>query len=84
MNKLIMIALLTLTGCFDSSSKTEEFCKRADSCNILSRSVEECVDELDTALDDLTDAQREELMFDVQQCLDRPSCGGFRSCVEDL
>jgi hypothetical protein len=85
MRTIIVILLAgALAGCPSSASKTEEFCERADSCNILKGSVEECVDELDTVLDDLSDAQRDELMYDVQQCLDRPSCGGFSSCVEDL
>ena len=84
MRIIICIMIAALAGCPDPASKTEELCERADSCNILNGSVEECVDELDTVLDDLSDARRDELMFDVQQCLDRPSCGGFASCVEDL
>ena len=82
MTKLIVIVCV-LVGC-DSASKTEEFCERADSCNILNNSVEECVEELDTALDQLSPSRREEVLYEVQRCLERPSCGGFRSCVEDL
>ena len=80
---LFIVAALTAVGC-DSSSKTEEFCRRADSCNRLAGSVEECVEELDVLLDDLPPNKRDELMYDVQQCLDRPSCDGFASCIEDL
>lgn len=83
MTKLIMIASLLFAAC-GSASKTEEFCERADSCNILGGSVEECVEELDNALDDLTSSQREEVMFEVQKCLDRPSCDGFASCTRNL
>lgn len=77
------IILMVVVGC-DEASKTEEFCNRADSCNILDNSVEECVEDLDALLDDLPASDREEVLFAVQQCLDRPSCSGFRSCVEDL
>ena len=79
----IAFVLVTLVAC-DSSSKTEEFCRRADSCNILNGSVDECIEELDVLLEDLPPSQRDELMYDVQLCLDRPSCGGFSSCVDDL
>jgi hypothetical protein len=80
---LVVLGLMSLVAC-DSSSKTEEFCRRADTCNILNGSVEECVEELDTALGDLPSSQRDELMYEVQQCLDRPSCNGFSSCVGEL
>jgi hypothetical protein len=79
----IVFVLVTLVAC-DSSSKTEEFCKRADSCNILNGSVDECVEELDVWLADMPPSKRDEVMYDVQLCLDRPSCGGFADCVEDL
>ena len=81
MRLVIIIALLA--GC-DSASKTEEFCNRAETCNLLRNSVEECVEDLDAALDDLPESDREELLYEVQECLDRPSCSGFRSCVEAL
>ncbi len=77
------IVMIALVGC-DSASKTEEFCNRADSCNLLQGSVEECVDDLDTLLDDLSKSQREELLYQVQMCLDRPSCNGFATCTRDL
>ena len=81
MHRLIIIVMLA--AC-DSASKTDEFCSRADSCNILQNSVEECVEDLDALLDDLPASDREEVLYEVQECLDRPSCSGFRSCVEDL
>ncbi|MEJ7596585.1 MAG: hypothetical protein WKG01_01640 [Kofleriaceae bacterium] len=81
--RTILFTLLALTAC-SSSSKTEEFCGRADSCNLLDGSVEECVEDLDVLLDDLAPSKRDELLFDVQECLDRPSCGGFSSCIASL
>lgn len=81
MHRLVMI--VALVAC-SSASETEEFCQRADSCNLLRGSVEECVEELDEVLDDLPPSQQEEVLYEVQRCLDRPSCGGFEDCVEDL
>jgi hypothetical protein len=83
MRKAIILCF-ALAGCFDSASKTEEFCDRADSCNLLKGSVEECVEDLDSALEDLPRSKREELLYDVQECLDRPSCNGFATCIGDL
>jgi hypothetical protein len=83
MRHLVTVLLLSLAAC-PSPSKTEEFCKRADTCNALVTSVDECVDDLDSYLDQLTPSQRDELLYSVQQCLDRPSCNGFKSCVESL
>ncbi|HLL22302.1 MAG TPA: hypothetical protein VK427_09235 [Kofleriaceae bacterium] len=81
MHKLIVICVLT--SC-TVASKTEEYCERAESCNLLRGSVEECIDYIDSELDRLSDTAREELLYSVQQCLDRPSCGGFSGCIEDL
>jgi hypothetical protein len=78
-----IVVIIALAGC-DSASKTEEFCSRADSCNVLSGSVEECIEDLDVLLDDLPSSDREEVLYEVQKCLDRPSCSGFASCVQDL
>ena len=83
MCRRLIVVMIVLAGC-DSASKTEEFCNRADSCNVLSGSVEECVEELDVLLDDLPASDREEVLYAVQKCLDRPSCSGFASCVKDL
>jgi hypothetical protein len=75
--------IFTLTAC-TSSSKTEEFCERADHCNTLNGSVEECVERLDKDLDKLAPTDRDELLLAVQKCLDHPSCDAFKSCINTL
>lgn len=82
MRNLIFI-IATLAAC-DSSSKTDEFCNRADHCNALKGSVEECVESLDKQLDNLTSTERDELLLSVQMCLDHPSCNAFTDCIGDL
>jgi hypothetical protein len=80
---LIIVIIATTTGC-PSSSLTEEYCNRADSCNILKNSVEECIQDSDAALDKLPKNQRDEVEYEVKQCLDHPSCASFAACVESL
>ena len=80
---IAIVAIATLSAC-SASAMTEEFCHRADSCNLLSTSVNECIEDLDTALEELPPSQRDEIEHVVQQCLDRPSCSGFASCISSL
>lgn len=82
---LTRIALIVFmaSGCA-SSSLAEEYCTRLDSCNILRGSVEECVQDSQKALDSLSPHQRDEVEYEFKQCLDRPSCDGFRACVSAL
>lgn len=80
--RLVMVAVL-VGGCA-SSSLTEEFCNRADSCNALVNSVDECIDTLDHTLDKLPSSQRDEVKYEVKMCLERPSCTGFRECISEL
>jgi hypothetical protein len=77
------IAIVSATAC-SSASLTEEYCGRLDSCNLLRGSVEECIEDLDSLLDNAAPTVRSEVEFAVQQCLERPSCDGFGSCVSDL
>jgi hypothetical protein len=79
MRTVLITILCTAIGC--SSSTTEKFCDRADSCKILATSVDECVDTLDHALDGLSDADREEVEDALEECLDHPSCSGFSACL---
>ena len=80
MRTVIVTILFAAIGC---SSTTERFCERLDSCNILRPgiSVDECVDTLDEALGELPDDFREEAEFELEECLDRPSCSGFSTCI---
>ncbi|HSN25370.1 MAG TPA: hypothetical protein VLT45_03770 [Kofleriaceae bacterium] len=82
--RLALSVLVFLASACVSSSETEEFCDRAQTCNLLKGSVQECVNDLSSQLDQLPPSQRDELLYSVKQCLDRPSCSGFSSCINDL
>jgi hypothetical protein len=62
-------------------STTDDFCNRADSCNFLATSVDECVNTLDAVLNPLPDADREQVERQLQGCIDLPTCSEFSSCV---
>lgn len=79
----IAFMILVAMGCA-SSSLSEEYCNRAESCNQLGTSVEECVQDADRALDTLPQNQRDEVEFEFKRCLERPSCDGFIACVDAL
>jgi hypothetical protein len=49
---------------------------------IIARCDEECVEDLDL-LDELTAAQREELIDALRMCIDRSSCNGFTTWTRE-
>jgi hypothetical protein len=61
-----------------------EFCNRADSCNILNGSVEECIELFDAALNPLPKSQRAEVELAIKECLAHPSCSGLQECIIQL
>lgn len=83
MCRRMILILLAATGC-GTSSLAEEYCSRLDSCNILARSVDECVQDSENALGALPRNQRDEVEYEFKKCLERPSCDGFRACVSAL
>jgi len=80
-----IFALILAVGC-DSRSTSEEYCTRLQTCNLLipGKSVEECVQDIDTLMNQLPATQRDEVEFDVQMCLDHPACGSFAVCIQNL
>lgn len=76
-------ALVFATAC-SSADVTDEFCNRLDSCRQLATSVEECTQDIGKALDMLPQNARDEVEHDLKQCLDRPSCDGFITCISAL
>ena len=56
-------------------------CERLDTCNKLPGSVEECIQETDTALTTFPQNQRAEVELALMQCLVHPSCDGFIACL---
>jgi hypothetical protein len=81
MRTVLVTMLLAAVGC---SSTAERFCDRADSCKILTTTVDECVHVLEDALDQLPTSDRDEAEHLLEECLDHPSCSGFSSCIASL
>ncbi len=79
----IVLAILLITAC-SCASTTEDFCNRAESCNILVTNVEKCVEDVDAALDSLPDSYRETAESQLQSCLDNPTCPEFVACLRTL
>ncbi len=77
---ILFIVSITSAACTDSTM--QQFCARADDCNYLSTSVEECTQDLESKRGMLTPSEQGEFDLQVQQCLDHPSCAGFRDCVD--
>ena len=80
-----IFALIFATAC-DSRSTSEEYCTRLQNCNLLvvGKSVEECVQDIDTLMNQLPPTQRDEVEYELQMCLDHPACGSFGVCVQNL
>jgi hypothetical protein len=82
--RALILVIVSITSACATESPIEEFCKRAQDCNILETSVDECIDNLERQRDDLSSAQQGEIDLSVKQCLDHPSCDGFATCVSNL
>lgn len=80
-NFTLFFFVTIISACTDS--ELQQFCERADECNYLGTSVDECIDNLEAQRDRLPPSDRGELDLAVQDCLDHPSCNGFRSCVAE-
>ena len=77
----IVFATILLAAC---TSRADDICNRADSCNYLDTTVETCVEVVDTALDDLPDSSREITGSQLHSCAYRSSCLGFAACIHEL
>lgn len=82
MRTLIVLVLSITSAC--TSDPVADACQRADQCNALNGSVEECTDNFTTALDRLSSSDQDEYRHAIQDCLDHPSCGGFVSCINTV
>jgi hypothetical protein len=65
----------------DEEGVTTELCNRADSCNSLDGSVEECIQVFDALLNPLPTNLRAESELAFKECLAHPSCDGFQECL---
>ena len=91
----ILLCSVLFTACTDPADETgalpgktpeasiaSRFCERGDECNLLSgKSVDECTEDVDAILTDATPSERKEIEFDLEKCLERPTCGGFAECL---
>ena len=76
---LLLLTIVT-AGC--GRNLAREMCQRGGSCNLLvpGISVEECGDELQKVLDDLTTSKRADCEAQLAVCADKESCEGYLSC----
>lgn len=77
MKKNIVLIAFALGGCpsGDGPSNTvEDLCYRADECNYLNTSVEECISDRQFCLDQLPESYQADWADMIQECLDRQSC----------
>lgn len=81
---LVMTFVLGACGGGGGGDIVGETCDRGDECNRLPGSHDECIEYFDSCLDNLTPSQRDEWEYQMQQCLDRPSCDGAFDCYEQV
>lgn len=62
----------------------DDLCDRADECNILGTSKDECIEYMDQCTGELTPSQRAEWEHAIEDCLDHPTCGGAVDCYNQV
>lgn len=70
-----------------ASSLVNDMCTRLDSCNILDGSVDDCVQESNKDIEDLTPNEVSDLNTEMRECLAFKTCDAFERCAfrsEDL
>ena len=82
--RTVIFFILTITSACAASDPVEEACKRADDCNALNGSVQECTENYNAALNTYPQSQQDEFRHGLQDCLDHPSCSAFVACVNAL
>jgi hypothetical protein len=72
-----------LAGCGGGDDPVVSGCERLDECNALvdGISTDECVENIDRDLDNLTRSQRDDWEGLMNGCLDFSSCQLFLDCV---
>jgi hypothetical protein len=84
MTRTIAITIVALVAGCGEPGIVEQMCQRADECNALPSSVSECQEYLNRCTEDLLPSQREEWEYEIQQCLDRPTCDGAFDCYFEV
>jgi hypothetical protein len=61
----------------------EELCELGVTCGI-DATYGECVDYMEDCTDELTDNQRDDWMEQIEECLERSTCGGAIDCYNQV
>lgn len=84
---LVVVGAAFLLSCGgdgnSSSSVAERGCERDDECNFLEPgvSVSECIEQIETLLDSLTQSQRNDFVRIVNECLEFETCAAYNACL---
>jgi hypothetical protein len=77
---LLAWSIVVAGGACGEGDVVERLCARADECNFLNTSVTECEEFMNQCTGDLTPSQRAEWEYEIEECLERPTCGGAGDC----
>jgi hypothetical protein len=78
------LALVFAAGLTACGSTGSSYCDRLEECNLLQGSKDECSENVDNQLDNLSSAARSDCEDAINECLDLSSCGNFSACVGRL
>jgi hypothetical protein len=78
---LSVFCLAVLAACGGGGDIAVETCERLDECNVLGTSVNDCTEELDLILGDLTPTEQRDFERLMDDCLEFEGCGTFLDCA---
>jgi hypothetical protein len=80
----LALAVGLVTACGPGSDPVVDACERLDECNALNAgiSVDECIQEVDVALQSATPSERNDWATLMNGCLQFDTCNAFISCVD--
>ncbi len=82
MRNLIFLCIAITCAC--AHDPIQDACQRADECNALTGSVQECTEDFDSGLNKLPQSDQDEYRQEVTDCLDHASCSAFVTCINDV
>ena len=82
-NRLVLALVFAMAACGGGDDPVVSGCERLDECNALvdGISTDECVENIDLDLENLTASQRDDWEGLMNGCLDFSSCQLFLDCV---
>jgi hypothetical protein len=87
---LFVVIAFSLSACGETGSGTsravEDFCKRADECNLLAPGISEdqCNENIGQCTDNLTESQAEDWTRDMNECEERSTCESWLACYNSV